>query len=303
MATSVAEFSSGLARKQAQITSIRDLISQNANIAIADLSGISSKALQGIRRSLRSGDVTATIKIAKNTLKSLAFEKLARESGNKDLTKLIPYIRGSCALVFFNTNPFKMQKFLDQNRVPAPAKAGQISSVDVYVPEGATNLEPGPIISELGAVGLATRIERGKIKITKTTKVLSVGETVTETLAAVLTRLGIQPFKVGLELGVVLEDGGLIDGAVLKVDKEKVVADLQRAYVDAIALAIHPEVAYYAENTIGLLMRKAVLHALTLSLVTGYVTNKTTIPLLTKSRSQALMLKEAIKKKNPEIEL
>jgi large subunit ribosomal protein L10 len=301
MATGAAQISSGLARKQEQISNIRELISQNANIAIADLSGISSKALQGIRRSLRSGDVTATIKIAKNTLKSLAFEKLIKDTGNKDLAKLIPHVKGSCALVFFNINPFKMQKFLDQNRVPAPAKAGQVSIVDVYVPEGATNLEPGPIISELGSVGLATRIERGKIRITKTAKVLSVGESVTETLAAVLTRLGIQPFKVGLELSTVLEDGELIDGVILKVDDDTVWADLQRAYIDAITLAVHPGVVYYADDSIDLLMRKAVTHALTLSFDAGYVTDKTTLPLLTKSRSQAIMLQEAIQKNNPDM--
>lgn len=302
MATGAAQISSGLVKKQEQIITIRELVSQNSIIAIADLSGISSKALQGIRRSLRTGEVTATIKIAKNTLKSLAFEILVKGTGNKNLAKLIPHIQGSCALVFFNTNPYKMQRFLDQNRVPAPAKAGQVSPIDVYVPEGSTNLEPGPIISELGAVGLATRIERGKIKITKTSRVLSVGETVTETLAAVLTRLGIQPFKVGLELNTVLEDGELIDGKNLKVDEDAVLADLQRAYIDALVLAIHPGVVYYAEKTIKLLLNKAFTHSLVLSLDAGYVTDKTTEPLLAKSRSQALLLQEAITKSNPDLE-
>ncbi|MHA2343887.1 MAG: 50S ribosomal protein L10, partial [Candidatus Hodarchaeales archaeon] len=101
-------------------------------------------------------------------------------------------------MIFTNTNPFKLQHYLSKNKVPAPAKTGQISTVDVYIPEGLTNLDPGPIISELGSIGLQTRIEKGKIRITKTAKVLSIGDTVSESHAAVLTRLNILPFSVSL---------------------------------------------------------------------------------------------------------
>lgn len=281
-----------------QIDSIVSLIKQSSVIGLVNLSGISSKALQGIRSSMRVGEVEATIKVAKNTIKKLALEK-AKE---KNITKLIPHINGSCALIFTNTSPFKLQKFLNQNQVPAPAKTGQITPIDVFIPEGVTNLDPGPIISELGSIGLQTRIEKGKIRVTKTAKVLSLGDTVTEAHAAVLARLGIQPFKVGLKLNTVLESGELIDGSILDVDESKILADLKQAYLDALLLAINPKVSYYSDVATPILLKTAISQAMALSLESNVVTSKTIDLLLVKTSKQAEFLKQKIQSENSEIQ-
>ena len=54
MAISITKTKSGLTRKEAQIETIKKLAEENSVVGIADLSGISSKAIQGIRTSLRS---------------------------------------------------------------------------------------------------------------------------------------------------------------------------------------------------------------------------------------------------------
>lgn len=302
MSISLSSSKSGLTRKQTQIESITKLAEDNSVIGIADLDGISSKAIQGIRRSLRSGEVTATIKVAKNTLKTLALVKLHKKVNKKTIDQFISNIDGSCALIFSNTSPFKLQRYLNQNKVPAPAKAGQISPVDVYIPEGTTNLDPGPIISELGSIGLQTRIDKGKIRITKTAKVLSVGDTVTETHAAVLTRLGIQPFSVSLKIGCVLEDGEVLDGTILDVDEEKIINDLQSAYMNALAIAVNPQVAYYSKESIPALLGFAVRQALGLSLEANYPTDKNVEFLLAKTKAQAEQLKDQVTSKDSTID-
>lgn len=288
----------GKNKKKEQIDTIVNLAKQNLVLGLVNLSGISSKALQGIRSSMRSGEVVATIKVAKNTLKTLALEK----ADKKDLAKLIPYITGSCAMVFTNTNPYKLQKFLNQNQVPAPAKTGQTSPVDVFVSEGVTNLDPGPIISELGLIGLQTRIEKGKIRITKTTKVLSPGEIVSEAHAAVLARLGIFPFTVGLKLSTVLENGELIDGTLLDVDEDKLLTDLQQAYLNALFLAINPNIIYYSVVATPILLKSAISRAMVLSVECDYVLDVTIDFFITKSLKQAELLKEQVLRKNSELE-
>ena len=273
-------------RKKGQIDAIVNLVEQNSVIALANLSGISSKALQGIRSSMRSGEVEATIKVAKNTIKTLALKK----TGKKEIAKLIPHVNGSCAIIFTNTNPFNLQKFLNQNQVPAPAKAGQVSPIDVYVSEGLTNLDPGPIIGELGSIGLQTRIEKGKIRISKTAKVLSKNDTVTEAHATVLARLGIQPFKVGLKLQTVLEAGEIIDGRILDVDEDQMISDLQQANLHALILAINPKIAYYTTTSVPFLLKNAISQVMALSLAANYVTVKTVDFLLMKAAKQAELL-------------
>ncbi|NHJ02188.1 MAG: 50S ribosomal protein L10 [Candidatus Heimdallarchaeota archaeon] len=293
MAVAVIESKLGYKKKAAQIDEIVQLAQQNSVIGIVSLSGISSKALQGIRSSLRSAkEAQASIKVLKNTLKSIALEKISQTTDKKDITQLIPYINGSCAFVFSNTNPFKLQQFLNKNQVPAPARPGQISPVDVFVPEGLTNLDPGPIISELGAIGLQTRIEKGKIRIVKTSKVLSKDETVTESHAAVLARLGIQPFKVGLKLEVALEKGSILDTDILDVNEEKILSDLKSAYMEALSLAVNPQVAYYTEATIPILLQRAISSAKFLALESGYVSKDTIDVLIARATKEAKILKD-----------
>ncbi len=282
---------SGSDRKEAQIETIVKLAEENSVIGIADLSGISSKAIQGIRTSLRSGEVSATLKVAKNTLKAIALGKLEGKTSKKTVEQFLANITGSCALIFTNENPFKLQQFLSRNSVPAPAKAGQISPVEVFIPEGVTNLDPGPIISELGSIGLQTRIEKGKIRITKTAKVLSVGDTVSETHAAVLTRLGIQPFSVNLQLSYVLEGDEVIDGSILDVDEDQILSDLKQAYMNALALAVDPSVNYYSMQSIPVLLSNAARQAFNLSIESNYITQDNLNILLAKTKAQANTLK------------
>jgi ribosomal protein L10 len=302
MAISISKPRSALTRKEAQIDTITKLAEGNSVIGITDLSGISSGALQGIRASLRSGEIKATIKVAKNTLKLIALEKIAEKAGKKDVKKLITHISGSSALIFSNTNPFKLQQFLNKNKVPAPAKAGQISPVDVFIPDGLTNLDPGPIISELGSIGLQTRIEKGKIRITKTAQVLSVGDIVTENHAAVLTRLGIQPFSVSLKLSQVLDGGDILDGSTLQIDENKIISDLQQAYMNALAVALDPKVLYYSEETIPLLLKNAVRQSIGLSLELNYPTDINVDILLAKTKAQAEKLRDTVSQKDSNIQ-
>jgi large subunit ribosomal protein L10 len=302
MAISITKSKEGLTRKEAQIKSIAELTEKYSVIGIVDLNGISSRAIQGIRTSLRSGEVTATIKVAKNTLKMLALENLSKKVDKKTVDTFISHITGSCALIFSDVNPFKLQRYLNRNKVPAPAKAGQISPIEVYIPEGATNLDPGPIISELGSIGLQTRIDKGKIRITKTAKVLSVGDTVSETHAAVLTRLGIQPFSVSLKIGYVLEDGEGYDGNLLDVDEEKIISDLQTAIQNALALAINPDIAYYSKETIPILLNNAIQQALGLSVEINYLTDTNVEILLAKTKAQAEKLKDQVISKDTAVD-
>lgn len=302
MAISIAKAKSSLTRKEAQIDTIVKLAKENSVIGLADLSGISSKAIQGIRTSLRSGEVQATLKVTKNTLKSLALKKVTDKATKKVLEDFLSKINGSCALIFSNANPFVLQRFLTKNKVPAPAKAGQIAPVDVLIPEGSTNLDPGPIISELGSIGLQTRIDKGKIRITKSATILSVGDTVSETQAAVLTRLGIQPFTVSLKINHILENGEIFDGNLLEIDEDEIISDLKKAYMSALALAINPKVTYYSEETIPHLLTNAIRQALGLSIESNYLTENNIGLLLAKSKAQALQLKTELSSKDATIE-
>jgi len=66
------------------------------------------------------------------------------------------------ALLFTKENPFKLYNKLQKSKSSAPAKAGQTAPSEIVVPKGPTPFAPGPIIGELGALGIKTAVENIK---------------------------------------------------------------------------------------------------------------------------------------------
>ncbi|MFX0206500.1 MAG: 50S ribosomal protein L10 [Candidatus Hodarchaeota archaeon] len=280
--------------KEEQITHLQRLIEEHNVIGLFSLNNITSSVIQQIRRNLRG---QTELKIAKNTLKTRAIDEVMSSKSKPSLDSLKDYIKGSCGLIFSNMNPFKLQRFLHQNRRPAPARTGQIVPVDVIVPEGNTNLDPGPVIGELNSIGLPTRIEKGKIKIIKSTRILKVGDTVTETHASVLARLGILPFESGLEMLVAYENGVIFEKSDLNIDITNLLSQLKEAGQNAMSLAL--EIDYICEQTILSLLQKVHQHTVNLALEIDYISNDTLKPLLSKGYSHAISLANMLKGKDP----
>ncbi len=138
--------------------------------------------------------------------------------------------------------------------------------------------------------------------VTKTAKVLSIGDTVSESHAAVFTRLNILPFSVSLQLSQVLDNGAILDGKMLQVDEDKIISDLQKAYMNALALAMDPKVSYYTEETIPLLLDNAIQQSVGLSLELNYPTENNVDLLRAKTKAQAEKLKDTISQKDPKIQ-
>ncbi|MFQ5978770.1 MAG: 50S ribosomal protein L10 [Candidatus Heimdallarchaeota archaeon] len=279
-------------RKERLLQEIGDLVAKYPVAGVVSLEGISSSVMQKIRAALRNQ--ATEIRIAKNTIKRLALEKAVKDK--KGIKVLISHLDGSCGLIFTEMNPFRLQKILLENQMPAPAKAGQTSLVNVTVPAGITSMEPGPIIGQLNALGLPTRIEKGKIRITKSTEVLKAGETVTQAHADVLNRLGILPFKAGLSLSVAFEAGELIEGSALAIDEERLFQQLTQGYQGALALAL--EITFPTLDTIQLLLQRASTSARNLALEANILTPVTAKTILGKAFHQGRALAGVIAKKD-----
>ncbi len=276
-------------RKKRLIQELIDLLKTYNVIALADLTGLSSKGLQDIRKELRGKVV---IKVAKNTIKRLALEQVKDVHPNID--KLEPYITGSKAILLTNDNPFKVQKLLDAKKVAVPAKPGQVAPNDIVVPAGNTGLNPGPILGELQRAGIPTKIEKGKITIPKDTVIVKAGEVVKEEHANALKRLEIFPFQVGLTIDVVYAEGDIIEGKYLKIDEEKTLQDLQTAASYALNLAVY--IGYVTKETLPTLLAKAHQEAINLSVFIEYPTKETLPLLIAKAQREALALKKLAEK-------
>lgn len=279
-----------LEEKTGEVEAIKDLLKEYKSIGIASLQKVRAAQLQELKKNL-AGKVY--MKVLKNTLTKLAIEDMERD----DLKKLGEYLEGSNLLLFTNLNPFKLALLLERGKVKTTAKSGDTAAMDVVIPTGNTGQPPGPIISQLNAVGLPTRIESGSVWVSKDTLVVRKGEPISERLASVLSKLGIKAVEAGLSMRAMLDEGIMIDGKQLKIDVEGTRNSLEQSHGEAFALSLN--IAYPTTENIAMLLQIAHQKAFALSLNAAVPTKETIADLVRKAHTEMLGLNNALEKTAP----
>lgn len=78
--------------------------------------------------------------------------------------RLLPHIRGNVGFVFTKEDLVEVRDVILNNKVAAPARAGAIAPIDVFIPAGNTGLGPEKT-SFFQALAIPTKISRGTIEI------------------------------------------------------------------------------------------------------------------------------------------
>jgi large subunit ribosomal protein L10 len=227
----------------------------------------------------------ANVRVLKNTLMKRA---LADYKNKPDVGKLEPMLNGSNIYLFTNLSPFRLSLLLEKGRVKTAAKAGDMAAMDVIIPAGNTGLPPGPVISQLGAVGLPTRIEGGSVWINKDTMVAKKGDVIDVRLAGVLSKMNIKPVEVGLILKAVYEEGLILTDEQLHIDMDGFKRTLIEALSNALNLSLNA--GYPTSETIPLLLQLAHRKAYSLALNAGIPTKETVGDMLRKAHAEASSL-------------
>jgi large subunit ribosomal protein L10 len=279
-----------LEEKTGEVEEIKELLKEYKSIGVASLQKVRAAQLQELKKNLAD---KVYMKVLKNTLTKTAIENM----GETELKKLEQYLEGSNVFLFTNLNPFKLALLLERGKVKTTAKSGDLAAFDVVIPAGNTGQPPGPIISQLNAVGLPTRIESGSVWVSKDTLVVRKGEAVSERLAAVLSKLGIKAVEAGLSMKAVFDEGLMISGDQLKLDVEETRKSLEQSRGEAFALSL--SIAYPTSDNIVMLLQTAQQKAVALSLNVAVPTKETIADLLRKAHAEMLSLNSAVEKATP----
>lgn len=240
------------------------LLAKYPIIGVVNMEGLPSAQLGVLKKGLRG---KAHLYMTKRRLMKIALE--GTKSKVPNIEKLIPLLKGMPALLFTNDNPFALYKFLKKSKSPAPAKAGQESPRDIVVPAGPTPFAPGPVISELAAVGIKAGVEGGKVAVRQDSLVIKQGEKFKGPLAAMLTRLGIEPMEIGLNLTHVFEKGVLYDRNVLDIDETVFMEKLMTAVSESFNLAA--DIAFLTTDNREMLIAKAFREAKAVALESKFL--------------------------------
>ncbi|RLE43507.1 50S ribosomal protein L10 [Candidatus Woesearchaeota archaeon] len=274
--------------KKRIVKELVELLESYPTVGVVDLMYLPASQLKRIRNVLRG---KVLIKVAKKRLIGLALDALSRKK--KGIDKLKDYLQGICALVFSTENPFVLYKLIQKNKSKAPAKAGQIAPNDIIVKAGPTPFTPGPIIGELGALGIKTKVEGGKVNIVEDKVVVKEGEVISEKVAEILKRLGIEPMEIGLNVIAVYENGLIYEKDVLAVDEEKLMNDLVETFLIAKSLA--KEAGYFVKEVVEEMIAECFNLCKAVALESWFVCPETIEDSLYAGEKYALMLADKIK--------
>lgn len=273
------------AKKKSIVQKLTSDIQKSPIVGIVNMENLPAAQLQIMRSTLKKQHVSIVM------VRKKLLHKALQDSKKENIANLIDKIKGMPAVLLTNSNPFSLYSTIQKNKSEAAAKPGQISPRDLIVKAGPTTFAPGPIISELAAVGIKTKVDQGKLAIMQDTVIVKEGAVISQKVAETLKRLDIKPMEIGLDLVAVWENGLVFAAKQLHIDEAEYAQNITQAAQWAMNLAI--EVAYPSVDTIELLLQSALRDAKALSIEQGILTDLTADEILEKAERQALAVKEA----------
>lgn len=269
--------------KKEEVNELKGLIDSYDVVGIVDLLNIPAKQLQEMRKSLNG---KAIIRMSKKNLIDLALEDCSTEKNN--IFDLSEYMDGQVAVIATEMNPFKLYKILEDSKTAAPAKPGSIATDDIVIPEGDTGFEPGPFLGELQQVGIPAKIDKGKIVVSSETTLVEAGEEVSKEISSTLTRLGINPMEVGIDLKAVYEDETIYTSDMLAIDEEQTLADIKNVYRNAFNLSVNAAIP--TKDTISAIIANAHSKAFNVAMEGVIFTSETSESLIGLAQAKMLAL-------------
>lgn len=189
------------------------------------MDNVRSQQIHDVRISLRG---KGELIMGKKTMQKKIIRLRADREGATPLQKQFAadvinggLLAGNLGMVFTNEDVSVVRGILDAHRVQAPARVGAVAPCDVIIPAGNTGLEP-TMTNFFQALSIPTKIAKGTVEITTDKKVLSTGDKVDNSTAALLQKLKISPFYYQMEVKALWdrdvlfqsEDLGFTDAAI-----------------------------------------------------------------------------------------
>jgi len=263
-------------RKAAYFERLKKLFATYRTIMLVEADFVGSHQMQQVRMSLREKP-KAEILMGKNTMVRQVIRLLKDEK--PQLTKLLArkqigtgyrYLTGNVGLVFTNDDPKIVRSKILENQVPAAAKVGNISPIDVFIPAGVTTLDPGQT-GFFQALNIPKKITRAAIEIVADVHLIHKDQKVGNSEVALLQKLDIKPYHYGLVVRTIYEedkDGVVYDAHVLDLSDADLVGKFLSGVQKLACLSL--QIGYPTLASLPHSLANAMKKLIAISLATDY---------------------------------
>jgi len=235
-------------RRDGYFDKIKELLDKYPKILIVGADNVGSHHMQQIRAALRG---KAILLMGKNTMMRKAIKEHLEK--NRQLEALLPYVKGNVGFLFTDKDLSEIRKSVVDIKVPAAARTGSVSPIDVVLPAGPTGLDPGQT-SFMQALNIPTKINKGQVEVTIDVQLVKKGDKVGPSEATLLQKLNIKPFTYGLIPTQVYESGFVYPPTVLDVTDDDILQKFLSGVQKIAALSLWtgipslPAVPHYFAN-------------------------------------------------------
>jgi len=223
-----------LEKKEAYHNRLCEYLNTYDKAFIVGADNVGSKQMSDIRAALRPESV---ILMGKNTMMKRSIRLYCEETGNDQWAPILDMLVGNVGIVFTKADLSQIKDEISKYKVGAPARVGLLAPNDVYIPAGGTGMDPSQT-SFFQALAIATKINKGTIEIVSEVHLIKAGDKVGASEAALLGKLGVKPFKYGLEVLKVYDNGSLFDTAVLDITDADLEASVGAGLANIAALSL-----------------------------------------------------------------
>lgn len=174
-------------KKMDQVHDAIKLMKSYKSVVLLDLRSLPTALFQSIRKKVREDG--GTVLVLKKPVITRVLES------NPKLADQVSECAKPVALILTNHSPYEINAFFKQHKKKRAAKIGEVTPAEIVIPEGETDLPPGPALSELKTAGLNVQIKGGKIVVAKESVLAKAGEKLTVPKIKALQTLGVMPFE------------------------------------------------------------------------------------------------------------
>lgn len=143
-----------------------------------------------------------------------------------ELEKIVNLLKGNTGIIFSNGDLSEVKRVIDEEAREAPAKVGAIAPCEVWIRAGATGLDPKQT-SFFQTLSIQTKIVKTQIEIVTDKKIITEGQKIEATHAALLDKLKIRPFSYKMHVKRVYEEGQIFNPEILDITTADILKKFQ----------------------------------------------------------------------------
>lgn len=241
---------------------------------------ISARQIHATRKELREND--SLMLMGKNTVIKAALAKRIAEPHPDDkdyeerkktwtplemMEPLGKLLKGNLGIIFTNRDLPDVNDIVDRHAREAPAKVGATAQCDVWIKPGPTGLDPKQT-GFFQNLQIPTKIVKTQIEIVSEKQIIWEGQKVGSNEAALLQKLGINPFSYRLKVEHVFDNGNVYDAEVLTITQEKILASYKRVLSNIAAVSL--EANYPTQASAPHSILRAFKNLIAVTYETGY---------------------------------